>query len=163
MSRRDNTATVDPEVEALAEQEETEVSPAEAAAKPEAKAKGPKRGTLPEGKVTPVGLAAILTERKLHQNKAGEIVPVKPQMVYSYMKNSTKEDRLETHEIQDSNDQPRQVFDIEKAVEWWERKNKRVAERKANAAAKATKAAEKAAAKPEAEGSEPEGEAVEAE
>lgn len=153
MARRDNA-----DVEALAtadETEETVESPAEAGAEKVSKAKGPKRGDLPEGVVTPVGLAKILTEKKLHTNKAGEIVAVAPQMVYSYMKNSTKDDRLETHAVTDSAGVERQVLDIDKAVAWWERKNTRTAERKANAAAKATKAAEKAAAKPaeEAEGS----------
>lgn len=135
-----------PDVEDLSEQEEVEVSAPEKA-KAETPAKGPKRGTLPETNVTPVGLAKILTEKKLHQNKDGVVIEVKPQMVYSYMKNSGADDRLETHEIMDSNGQPRQVFDIETAVAWWERKNARVVVRKQNAADKATKSAEAAKAK----------------
>ena len=135
-----------PEVEDTSELEETNGPEASDKAKPEAKAKGPKRGKLPEGTVTPVGLAKILTEKKMHTNKAGEVIEVKPQMVYSYMKNSSKDDRLETHEVTDDAGVSRQVFKVDDAIAWWERKNKRVTERKANAADKAAKAAAKPAA-----------------
>lgn len=170
LATSDSTGEQLPEVEDLSdapdsEQEEVEVSAPEAA-KAEAKAKAPKRGELPEGKVTPVGLAKILTERKMHQNKAGETIEVKPQMVYSYMKNSSKDDKLETHTIRDSNDQPREVFDIEDAIAWWTRKNERVVARKANAAEKAAKAAAKPAeakAEGDSASSTPEEAAVEAE
>jgi hypothetical protein len=152
MSRSRNA---DVEELAAPEVDETELevtnSPAEEGAEKEKVAKGPKRGTLPEGTVTPVGLAKILTAQGLHKNKEGVVIEVKPQMVYSYMKNSLKDDRLETHEVIDSNGTPRQVFVEADAVAWWIRKNERVAARKANVAEKAAKKAEKAAAQPEAE------------
>jgi hypothetical protein len=118
-----------------------EVDGTEATAdKPEKAPAAPKRGDLPEGFVTPIGFAKIVGEKGLHTDREGNVVKdVKPQMVYSYMKNSPKDDRLETQEMQDSNGVTRKVLNIDEAVAWWERKNERAAGRKANAAEKATK------------------------
>jgi hypothetical protein len=105
----------------------------------------PKRGDLPEGLVTPIQFAKVLGERGLHTDRDGNVVTdVKPQMVYSYMKNSPKDDRLEPHTITDSNGVERSVLNLDEALAWWERKNERAAQRKANAKAKADKAAAKA-------------------
>lgn len=60
-------------------------------------------------------------------------------MIYSYMKNSPKDDRLETIEMEDSNGVNRKVLNLDEAIAWWERKNERASQRKANAAEKAKK------------------------
>jgi hypothetical protein len=152
------------------------VEETEEVATPEASAEGetktskkaePKRGTLPEGYVTPVGLAKVIGEKGLQTNREGEVLSeVKPQMVYSYMKNAPKDDPFPIETVQDSLGNDRQALKLDAGVEWWERKNKRTAERKENAKAKAEakekRAAEKAAAT-EAEGSEDAGEVTEAE
>lgn len=162
MARRNDVAEVElPETDEVAAPVEGTETPKK---EPKAK-KEPVRGELPEGYVTPIGLAKILTERKLHTNKAGETVEVRPQMVYSYMKNAPETDPFPIETITDSLGKERQALKAEAGVEWWVRKNERAAARKANAAEKSKvkeqRAAEKAAAK-EAEG-EPTVEATEAE
>jgi len=110
-------------------------------AKPKEDAK-PKRGDLPTGYVTPIGFAKILGEKGLHTDRDGNVVKdVKPQMVYSYMKNSPQSDRLETTAVKDSNGNERQALKIDEAIKWWERKNERAAQRKQNAKDKADKSA----------------------
>lgn len=153
MARRNDVAEVElPETdEVVAPSEETTT------AKEPKQKKEPARGELPEGYVTPIGLAKILTEKGLHTNKAGETVEVRPQMVYSYMKNAPESDPFPIETVSDSLGKERQALKADAGVEWWVRKNERAASRKANAAekseAKAKRAAEKAAAK-EAEGEE---------
>ena len=125
--------------------------------------KEPARGELPEGYVTPVGLAKILTEAKLHIGRDGEPAEIRPQMVYSYIKNAPKEHPFPMETVTDSLGKERQVVKPEAGLEWWKAKNERSAARKASAAEKATKKAEKASAK-EAEGDDvAEAEVVEAE
>ena len=126
------------EIEIVDESSETEKAP-------KAK-KEPTRGDLPEGFVTPVGFAKIATERELHTARDGGH-EVKPQMVYSYIKNAPKEDVFPIQEVEDSRGNTRQAVLVEDGVAWWERKNERVAARKANAAEKAEKKAARAAAK----------------
>jgi hypothetical protein len=105
----------------------------------------PKRGDLPEGFVTPIQFAKILGEKGLHKNREGVVqTEVKPQMVYSYMKNSPKEDRLETIAVKDSNGNERQALKLDEALAWWGRKNERADQRKQNAAEKAQKQVAKA-------------------
>lgn len=149
--------TPDAEVEDVEVAEDTDTK--EKAEKAPAK---PKRGNLPEGFVTPVQLAKVLTERGLHTNRAGDVVEVRPQMVYSYIKNAPKDDRLDPETIQDDNGVDRSVLKLDEAIAWWERKNARVDQRHQNAANKATKKAEKKESA-EAEASTDEGEAEEAE
>jgi hypothetical protein len=157
MARR-NTAEVDvPENETEEVATTTEGETTEKA--PKAK-KEPKRGELPEGFVTPIGLAKVLTEKGLHQNKDGETVEVKPQMVYSYINNASKEDPFPLQTVTDSIGAERKVVNLDEGVAWWERKNARVAERKANAAAKADAKAKRAADK--ATATEAEGESSDA-
>jgi hypothetical protein len=163
MARRGNSATVDQATGEFVEPQDLDVDVAqvddeqEEAAAPvevtegEAKAKEPKakkepaRGELPEGHITPVGLAKVINERKLHTNREGEIVDVAPQMVYSYIKNAPKEDPYPSIDgLTDSLGKARlNVAEVEKAVAWWIRKNERAAARKANGAAKAAKKTEK--------------------
>jgi len=163
MARRNDAVDVDfdeSEVEDVAVADETET--VEKVAKPK---KEPVRGDLPEGYVTPIGLAKVLTERGLHQNREGETVEVRPQMVYSYIKNASKEDPFPMETVTDSLGHDRQAFPLENGVAWWERKNERAAARKVSAAAKKEAKAARAEAKAaeEAEGAEEATEAVEAE
>lgn len=129
---------------------------AEAAeAAPKAPKKEPARGELPEGYVTPVGFAKILTDRGLHTNREGQVAKVEPQMVYSYIRNAPKDAPFPVEDKEDSLGKVRQVINIEAGLAWWEQKNARTAERKQHAAEKAAKKAEKASASSE---STPEGE-----
>jgi hypothetical protein len=171
MARRDNTEveqveTIDDGVETSA------VEGTETAEKPAKAKKEAARGALPEGYVTPVGLATALSQpidgdkentdssNFRHTDKNGEHT-VKPQMVYSYMKNASKEHAFPIEVVQDSLGHDRQALKLEAGLAWWDAKNSRVAERKANAGAKAEKKAAKAAEAP-AEGT-AEAQVVEAE
>jgi hypothetical protein len=127
------------------EREDTSGQPESAAEKPAKKVKEPARGDLPDGYVTPVGLAKILTERKLHTDRDNKVVEVKPQMVYSYIKNAPKDHPFPMETVKDSIGVDRFAVKIDAAIKWWTEKNERVAERKANATAKEAKKAEKAA------------------
>jgi ribosomal protein L12E/L44/L45/RPP1/RPP2 len=139
MARRDQAEVEDVETEEVVET--TESTPAAS------KSKEPARGQLPEGYVTPVGLAKVLTDRGLHTNREGEVVKVAPQMVYSYIKNAPKDDPFPLTTVTDSIGKERQAVLVEDAVAWWERKNARTAARKQNAAAKAAAKAQREAAK----------------
>jgi hypothetical protein len=128
----------------------------------------PKRGDLPEGFVTPVGLAKVITEQGLHgKDNDGTPRVCPPQVVYSYIKNAPKEHPFPLETVNDSIGNPRQALKLDAGIEWWKAKNARVAERKTNAAQKLEKKEAAAAAK-EAAGtteaaSEPETPAEEAE
>jgi hypothetical protein len=122
--------------------EATEATPAPAAT-PKVK-----RGTLPEGYITPVQFAKVLTKAELHTDKKGSH-EVPPQMVYSLINNSPKENPFPIQTVTDSNGLERKVLVEAEGLAWWAAKNERTAARKANAAAKA--AAPKPAAKPKAE------------
>jgi hypothetical protein len=163
--RRNKMARRNVEEVETVETEEVAVEATESAEeKPKKEKKGPARGDLPEGYVTPVQLAKELTDKKMHTNRQGEVAEVAPQMVYSYIKNASKEDPFPIETITDSIGKERQVVKLEAGLAWWERKNARAAERKANAAEKAQKKAERAAAKEnEAEAEVEETDAVEAE
>jgi len=109
----------------------------------ESKKSEPKRGQLPDGYVTPVGFAKILEQRGLQKDRDGNVLTeVRPQMVYSYKKNAPKDDPFPIEKVQDSIGVEREALKIDDGVAWWERKNKRVDDKKANAKAKADKAAE---------------------
>jgi hypothetical protein len=142
------TREPDVDVEAV-EVEEVDYSTPEEGAEPKKK-KEPARGELPEGFVTPIGLAKVLTERGMHTNRAGEVVEVRPQMVYSYIRNAPKDDPFPLQEVEDSLGKTRSALNLEEGLDWWTRKNERVQARKANAAEKAEKKARKAAEKAEA-------------
>jgi len=148
----------DPDVEVVDTDEDVEEvdEPAVAEGKAEAskttkaaQKKANARGDLPEGYVTPVGLAKLVNENKLHTNRDGEVVDCPPQVVYSYIKNAPKDHPFPLEEILDSNGQKRAVVKIDAGLAWWREKNERTAERRKNAAEKARKqleAAEKKAA-----------------
>lgn len=156
MARNRNTA----EVEDVETEEVPETTPESSEDTPKAKAaKTPARGDLPEGYITPVGLAKVIGEKGLQKNREGEVLKeVKPQMVYSYMKNAPKDDPFPIEEVEDSLGHKRQALKVEAGVAWWERKNERTAARAANAKEKANKkaanAAKKEAAATEAEAEE---------
>jgi hypothetical protein len=159
MPRQSNTATTNPDVDTP-----EVVSGPEGTESAAPKEKKPARGALPEGYVTPVGLAHELGKRGLQKDRDGNVLTeVKPQMVYSYMRNAPKEDAFPIEKVNDDQGNERQALKLDAGIEWWERKNKRAAERKENAAAKAAKKAEKAAATSEAEGSDETGPTEEAE
>lgn len=162
MARRTDAPEVDVD-ETVAVDEELETVPVEdekPAKTPKAK-KEPARGTLPEGYVTPIGLAKELTARGMHTNREGQVVAVAPQMVYSYINNAPKEHPFPMETVTDSIGKERQAVELEAGLTWWTEKNARAAERRQNAAAKASKKAEKKATV-EAEG-EVEAETVEVE
>jgi hypothetical protein len=130
-----------------------EVSDAPEANEEKAKAKKEKertRGDLPEGYVTPIGLCKELNERNLGRDRNGNEKELKPQEVYSSIKNAPKDYAFPGETVEDSVGSPRFVVKLEAGVEWWEAKNKRTAERRENAAEKAAKKAEKASKKDEA-------------
>ena len=144
---RQKDQSADVEVVETEEVENTPEASGEKAATAKAKAE-PKRGTLPEGYVTPVGLAKELSKRGLQKNRDGVVLEtVAPQMVYSYIKNAPMDDSFPIETVKDSIDADRQACKLETALEWWERKNKRTSERSTNAAEKAAKKAEAAAKK----------------
>jgi len=171
MPRNPQNAPADADVETPAEGDVEEVGPEATAddAKKTAKDKTPARGDLPAGYVTPVGLAKELGKRGLQANKDGVVLTeVKPQMVYSYMKNASEKDPFPIEKVTDSIGVERQALKLDAGIAWWERKNERAAARKASAAEKVKAAEDKkakaaeAAAATEAEATE-EGGATEAE
>jgi hypothetical protein len=114
-------------------------------------AKQSTRPPVPEGKVSPVAFAKILSEhlRKDHDVlgvRKGENESVAPQVVYSYIKNNGPDSR---HPFPFEKAEGRAaVVDAEAALAWWDAKDLRVKEQKDGAAEKAAKKAEKANAKP---------------
>lgn len=161
MSRRTDTVE---EVDLSSETDEAAVpTEGETPAKTQKAKKEPARGVLPEGFVTPIGLAKELTTRELHTDKNGGH-EVRPQMVYSYKKNAPKDDPFPIQTIQDSLGKDREVVSLEEGIAWWTRKNERVAGKRQSAEQKRTAKAERAAAKAAEPSSEAEGEvAAEAE
>lgn len=116
-------------------------------ATPKAK-KEPTRGVLPSGYVTPVGLAKEITARGLHSNKDGVVVTLAPQVVYSYIKNASKDHPFPMEQIADSLGKTRDALNLEAGLAWWAEKNTRTAAGKVASAAKKEAKAAKAAAAP---------------
>jgi hypothetical protein len=121
---------------------ETEDTVAETPAKEE-KAKEPKapaRPPVPEGKVSPVHFAKILSKHLTERD--GEERTVAPQVVYSYIKNNGPESKnpfpAEKAEGRAA------VVDAEAGLKWWDDKDARVKASKASKAEKDAKKAEKA-------------------
>src|SRR5689334_5846487 len=116
MARRQNDEVENP----TADETEDVAVATEGGEKSEPKAKKePARGELPEGYVTPIGLAKALTEQKLHTNREGEVVEVKPQMVYSYIKNAPKDHPFPIETVKDSLGKDRQALKLEDGLTWW--------------------------------------------
>jgi hypothetical protein len=148
-----------PEVDETEVTDEVETTEGgEQAEKPAKAKKEPAKGDLPEGYVTPVGLAKELSKPKdgnpdnddadnwYHTGKNG-LHEVKPQMVYSYIKNAPENSKAPIETVQDSIGGDRQVFALQAGLDWWDAKNARVNERKASASAKEQAKAERAAKK----------------
>jgi hypothetical protein len=158
MARRENTVVEDVETVVADDGVEDTTGSEETTEKTPKAKKEPARGELPEGYVTPIGLAKEISARGLHQNRDGVTEDVKPQMVYSYIKNAPKDHPFPLETVQDSLGHDRQALQLEAGVEWWVAKNERAAARKASAAEKAAakeqRAAEKAAKAEAGEGSE---------
>jgi hypothetical protein len=146
------------ETDTTPEGTETEVK------EPKAK-KEPQRGNLPEGYVTPVGFAHELGKQGLQKDRDGNVLTeVRPQMVYSYIKNAPASDKFPIEEVTDDIGKQRPAFKLQDGLDWWARKNERVAAKKTNAAEKQAKKDAAAAAKATAsEAGVEETEAVEAE
>lgn len=124
-------------------------------ATPKAK-KEPTRGTLPDGYVTPVGLATALTAQGLHTDKHGVVTTLKPQVVYSYIKNAPKDYAFPMESVTDSLGKTRAAVRLDAGIAWWVAKNARTASNKEASAAKAAAKAAKAAAAPTADAPAPE-------
>jgi hypothetical protein len=114
-----------------------------------------KRGAIPDGYVTPIGLCKAINEKGLYTGE-GEL---KPQAVYSYIRNAPA-----AHPFPEGMrlDDGRVVYKLEEGLTWWSEKNDRAATRKKNAAEKAANVKEKGETA-STEATEPQGEVVEAE
>jgi len=143
MARQSNA-----DVETVTDEVETVIDTPEGSAEKATKAKKePARGELPEGYVTPVGLAHKLGELGLQKNKSGEVLKtVPPQMVYSYMNNAGEANPFPLETVTDSIGVERKALKLDAGIAWWEEKNARADARRANAAQKAKDKADKAAA-----------------
>jgi hypothetical protein len=133
---------------------------------PTAKETKPSRPEVPTGYITPVAFAKLLTARLREQGKLDADGEVKPQVVYATLKNASKNHPFPKYDgingrnnliKLDENGEPAEAF------EWWDAKDQRAAERKANAAAKATKKSAKAKAEPVQEAEQSDEDVVEAE
>jgi hypothetical protein len=127
-----------------AEDEVAELVEGEKPAEKEKAKKEPARPPVPEGKVSPVQFAKILSKHLTE--KRGEETTVAPQVVYSYIKNNGEGSKNPFPATKSEGRAA--VVDAEAALAWWDAKDARVAERKTAAAEKAAKKAEKATEKP---------------
>jgi hypothetical protein len=154
---RGSTAT-EPEVEATDDGVETVEASTETTEKTAKAKKEPARGALPEGIVTPVGLATALSDAQYKDAEGNDVFyhtakdgshKVPPQMVYSYMRNASKTHPFPLIEggTEDSIGKSRQTLKLQDGLDWWIAKNQRAGERATASAEKAAKAAEKAAQK----------------
>jgi hypothetical protein len=135
----DEVETVSPdELDEVGEAEAQQANGNEGGTTKAAKTKSPKRGKLPEGYVTPTELAKHLTERKLHIGRSGEPTEVKPQQVYSYIKNASADDPHPLEQVVDDAGNTRQALKLHEGIAWWERHAKKAAERREKAANKTT-------------------------
>jgi len=105
--------------------------------------KEPTRPPVPEGKVSPVAFAKLLTEHLRAKGKLEADKSVAPQVVYSYIKNNGEGSKNPFPATKSEGRAA--VVDADAAIAWWDAKDERVAASKAAAAEKATKKAEKAA------------------
>jgi hypothetical protein len=162
------------EVEVPEVDESTEVeAPAATTTTDEKATKKGKRAKLPEGYGTPIQFNAALTK---HLRETGVLAEDdddhRPQVIYSYINNKSKDDPFPVHYVTEAGEEREQNDDdtrpalllagsedgrfetFGEAFAWWERKEERVKNRKANAAAKAAAKAAKPA-KSATEASEP--------
>jgi hypothetical protein len=132
------------------------------------------RKPVAEGYVAPVEAAKRLSEHlTIKGREAGLIgadqeIEIKPQVMYSYIKNNGPDSKnpLPRYTDPELTGGRECVVKVAEVIKWWEDKDARVSERKANAKVKADKKAEnakKAEAPAEAEDAPPTGVVVEAE
>jgi hypothetical protein len=129
---------------------------APAEGKTEKQPKAPARPPVPEGYVTPVAFAKVLTEHleaKGYENSKGPVTvasnPIPPQMVYSYLKNSGPGSKNEWPRYEEGG--RKNLVKVEESLEWWDALIERVAASKQAAKAKADKKAAKAEETPTVE------------
>jgi len=121
------------------------------------------RPAVPDGYVSPVAAAKELSKHlteKAHAAgsiKDDEEIEVRPQIVYSYIKNNgpTSKNPIKTYEEGGRVN----LLKLDEFLAWWDEKDARVATRKANVKTKTPAAAEKAAEVAEAEDATPVAEA----
>jgi hypothetical protein len=147
-NRTENTVVEDVDVPVETTEVEDTVSDTagtEAASDPSTANKPPKmpaRPDAPEGYVTPINFANAL--------KAQRGVELRPQVVYSYIKNQSKVDPFPSVDSTTLGEQKsRPLVNLEEGLAWFDRKEQRKTERSQNAQAKAAAKAEKAAARAE--------------
>lgn len=144
------------------EAEDTVAEGTDVAPKAEKAKKEPARPPVPEGFISPVKFAKVLTEHLRSKGKLTAEQEVRPQVVYSYIKNNGADSKhpFPTHSAEGR----AVVLKADEAVAWWDAKDERVAAGKVARAEKAKAKAEKDAAKPEsAEGTDSNEPVVEAE
>ena len=134
-------------------------APVAAEGKPakEKEPKAPARPPVPEGFITPVAGAKLLTAHlaaKGEKDSKGVLYstdnPITSQMVYSYVRNSQKPNGK--YPLQYYTEGGREnLLKPQELLDWWDAKIERVTASKANAAAKKAKQAEKATASPQGE------------
>jgi hypothetical protein len=115
-----------------------------------------KRPSMPEGYATPIAFAHALTEKLRAEGKLGDGEEFRPQVVYSNIRNISKTNPIpvvyvdtEGNEYEDQNEDRtlRPAFRLDadgkmaEAMQWWDEKEARVAQRKQNAKEKAEKKA----------------------
>lgn len=113
------------------------------------------RPAVPEGKVSPVAFAHLLSEhlRKEHPElgiRLTEGKNVAPQVVYSYIKNNGPESKNPFPA--EKSEGRAAVVDPQAGLDWWDAKDLRVKAQKAGAAEKAANKAAKASEKKSGEG-----------
>jgi hypothetical protein len=118
------TEVEDTEVEQVEASENGAVTGGQKATRPE----------LPEGLVSPIAFAKLLTER-YNLNPA-----LRPQQIYSYIRNPGKDDPFPTQPAEGR----AAAINAEDGFAWWDRKEERKAERAKNAAEKKAKKEAKA-------------------
>jgi hypothetical protein len=120
--------------------------------KPAKAEKTPARPPVPEGYITPVEFAKVLTKHLKERNAVdtqgrpfgdgeGEIV-VKPQIVYSYLKNNGPESKNPIPQYENMAGR-KVLLKTDEVLAWWDAKDERVAASKASAKEKAAKKSEK--------------------
>jgi hypothetical protein len=139
-------ADFDVDAPVVATEDTVEAAPTEGE-KPAKEKKESTRPPVPEGKVSPVQFAKILTEHLREQGRLDADKAVAPQVVYSYIKNNGPESKNPFPATKAEGRAA--VVDADEAIKWWDAKDERVQASKTAAAEKAAKKAEKATAAPE--------------
>lgn len=155
MASRHGNATeldVEPAVEATDSEVETvpEATESEAPAKTESTSTRP---PIEEGYVSPIGFQKALKEQRG--------VDIRPQQVYSYIRNSSGENAKNPFPVHVINGRPQ--IKVQEGLDWWDAKEQRKSDREQAKQEKASKQAEKASTDTPAEASTDNSEVVEAE